>query len=100
MKARMLVTRIQKMLVLVLFLVVVLSANGQVESGRFVGRITDAQGASVPHAIVKATNTGTNIVQSAYHGLIGRIRDHARICRSVFAQRYGDGFSDDQRVEY
>ena len=65
MKARMLVTRIQKMLVLVLFLGVVLSANGQVESGRFVGRITDAQGASVPHAIVKATNTGTNIVQSA-----------------------------------
>jgi hypothetical protein len=36
-----------------------------VESGRFVGHITDAQGASVPHAIVKATNTGTNIVQSA-----------------------------------
>jgi hypothetical protein len=39
-----------------------LSTDGQVESGRFVGRITDVQGASVPHAIVKATNTGTNMV--------------------------------------
>ena len=40
-------------------------ASGQVEAGRFVGNITDAQGAAVPHAIVKATNTGTNIVQAA-----------------------------------
>jgi len=52
-------------MVLVLLLGAALSTNGQVESGRFVGRITDVQGASVPHAIVKATNTGTNIVQSA-----------------------------------
>ena len=35
------------------------------ESGRFVGHITDAQGASIPHALVKATNTGTNILQTA-----------------------------------
>jgi len=65
MKARKLSTRIQNVMVLVLLLGAALSTNGQVESGRFVGRITDVQGASVPHAIVKATNTGTNIVQSA-----------------------------------
>src|SRR6202020_3548789 len=40
-------------------------AFGQVEAGRFVGNITDAQWAGVPHAIVKATNTGTNGVQAA-----------------------------------
>src|SRR5258705_3022861 len=65
MKARKLIPRIQNVMVLVLLLGAALSTNGQVESGRFVGRITDVQGASVPHAIVKATNTGTNIVQSA-----------------------------------
>src|SRR5882724_7276163 len=65
MKARKLIPRIQNVMVLVFLLGVALSTNGQVESGRFVGRITDVQGASVPHAIVKATNTGTNIVQSA-----------------------------------
>src|SRR5260370_5837030 len=65
MKARKLATRIQNVMVLVLLLGAALSTNGQVESGRFVGRITDAQGASVPHGIVKATNTGTNIGQSA-----------------------------------
>jgi hypothetical protein len=64
MKARKLVIRIQNLMIL--FLLGAASfTNGQVESGRFVGRITDVQGASVPHAIVKATNTGTNIVQSA-----------------------------------
>jgi hypothetical protein len=56
--------RIQKVFLLVLFPGLVLSAFGQVESGRFVGHITDVQGAGVPHAIVKATNAGTNIVQS------------------------------------
>ena len=61
MKARTLITGIQS----VLLLGVALSAYGQVESGRFVGRISDVQGAGVPHAIVKATNTGTNIVQTA-----------------------------------
>ncbi len=65
MKARKPIIRIQNVMVLVLLLGAALSTNGQVESGRFVGRITDVQGASVPHAIVKATNTGTNIVQSA-----------------------------------
>src|SRR5260370_40964686 len=64
MKARKLVKKIQNVLVPVL-LGLASSAYGQVESGRFVGRITDAQGASVAHAIVKATNSGTNIVQSA-----------------------------------
>jgi Carboxypeptidase regulatory-like domain len=65
MKARQLIARVQNVIVLVLLLGAALSANGQVESGRFVGRIIDVQGAAVPHAIVKATNTGTNIVQSA-----------------------------------
>jgi hypothetical protein len=65
MKARALVTGIQNVLVLILLLGVALSTNGQVESGRFVGRITDVEGGEVPHAIVKATNTGTNIVQTA-----------------------------------
>jgi hypothetical protein len=40
-------------------------AKAQVETGRFVGRITDPQGALVPNAVVKATNLGTNIVQTA-----------------------------------
>jgi hypothetical protein len=64
MKARELIKKIQSVLVPAL-LGFALSAYGQVESGRFVGHITDIQGAGVPHAIVKATNTGTNIVQSA-----------------------------------
>ena len=65
MKARTLVIRIQNALVLILLLGLALSTFGQVESGRFVGRITDVQGGEVPHAIIKATNTGTNIVQTA-----------------------------------
>jgi Carboxypeptidase regulatory-like domain len=65
MKARKLVIRIQNVVVLALILGVTLSIYGQVEAGRFVGRITDVQGSEVPHAIVKATNTGTNIVQTA-----------------------------------
>src|SRR3981189_2655642 len=64
MKAHKLVKKIQNGLMPVL-LGLASSAFGQVESGRFVGHITDVQGAGVPHAIVKATNTGTNIVQSA-----------------------------------
>src|ERR1700738_1157933 len=64
MKARKVVTEIRSVMIPVL-LGVALSAYGQVEAGRFVGHITDAQGAAVPHAIVKATNVGTNIVQSA-----------------------------------
>ena len=37
----------------------------QVEQGRFVGRITDAQDSVIVGASVKVTNTGTNIVQTA-----------------------------------
>ncbi len=40
-------------------------ASAQVETGRFVGRITDVQDASIAAASVKVTNTGTNIVQTA-----------------------------------
>jgi hypothetical protein len=64
MKAHKFVTGVRSVMIPVL-LGVALSAYGQVEAGRFVGHITDAQGAAVPHAIVKATNVGTNIVQSA-----------------------------------
>lgn len=54
-------------LVLACFLFLLCAAWGraQVETGRFVGRITDPQGALVPGAVVKATNVGTNIVQTA-----------------------------------
>jgi hypothetical protein len=65
MKARRAVARIQNVWVLILLLGVTVSDYGQVESGRFVGHITDPQGAQVPHAMVKATNMGTNIVQTA-----------------------------------
>jgi hypothetical protein len=58
------ITGVQNAIALVLLLGIAFSAYGQVESGRFVGHITDAQGASVPHAMVKATNMGTNIVQT------------------------------------
>src|SRR3984957_20586353 len=64
MKARNLAMWIQRVMALFL-LGVTMPALGQVEAGRFVGNISDAQGAGVPHAIVKATNTGTNIVQAA-----------------------------------
>lgn len=50
---------------LALFLVLVLPVFGQVEKGRFVGRIADPQGAVVPNAKVKAVNVGTNIAQEA-----------------------------------
>jgi hypothetical protein len=39
--------------------------TAQVEQGRFVGQIVDPQGATVVGATVKATNQGTNIVQTA-----------------------------------
>ena len=42
------------------------TAFAQVEAGRFVGRITDPQGAVVVHATVRVTNMGTNSVQSAF----------------------------------
>ena len=47
------------------FFICASGAMAQVETGRFVGRITDPQGALVPNAVVKATNLGTNIVQTA-----------------------------------
>ena len=52
-------------LTLALFLALVLPAFSQVEKGRFVGRISDPQGAVVPKAQVKARNIGTNITQEA-----------------------------------
>lgn len=42
-----------------------IAMHAQVEQGRFVGRITDAQGASVAGATVQARNLDTNIVQTA-----------------------------------
>src|SRR5450755_2028804 len=40
-------------------------AMAQVESGRFVGRITDSSGAVVAHASVSARNVGTNLALNA-----------------------------------
>jgi len=65
------ITKGQRVVMLALLLGAAISAFGQVESGRFVGRITDAQGAAVPNATVKATNAGTNIVQAAITNSIG-----------------------------
>ena len=41
------------------------AAFAQVESGRFVGRITDSQGAVIAQANVSVKNVGTNITQTA-----------------------------------
>jgi hypothetical protein len=46
-------------------------ASAQVEQGRFVGRVVDSQDASVAGAVVKLTNTGTGIVQSAVTNRVG-----------------------------
>jgi Carboxypeptidase regulatory-like domain len=61
----------QRVVMPALLLGTAMSAFGQVESGRFVGRITDAQGAAVSNATVKATNAGTNLVQTAITNSIG-----------------------------
>ncbi len=45
-------------------LLLVMPGIAQVEKGRFVGRITDPQDAAIPGAVVKVTNTATNIVQT------------------------------------
>jgi len=42
-----------------------IAAFAQVESGRFVGRITDAQGAVIAQVNVSVKNVGTNITQTA-----------------------------------
>lgn len=60
-----LASKIQTVVMFALVLGVAMSAFGQVETGRFVGRIADEQGAVVPQATVKATNVGTNFVQTA-----------------------------------
>ncbi len=41
-------------------------ADAQVETGRFVGRITDPQGAVVPNATITVANLGTNLAQTAH----------------------------------
>ncbi len=53
------------------FLGVAMCASGQVESGRFVGHITDAQGAIVQNATITATNVGTNIGQTVSTNSLG-----------------------------
>jgi hypothetical protein len=65
MKAREVVSICWKAPILAVSLGVAMSAYGQVESGRFVGRVQDPQNAVVAHATVKATNIATNIVQTA-----------------------------------
>ena len=48
-----------------LLTVLACAARAQVEQGRLVGQVSDPQGAILPGAIVKLTNTGTGIVQNA-----------------------------------
>jgi hypothetical protein len=55
----------RRCLCVVLFAVLACAARAQVEQGRFVGQVTDPQGAAIPGANVKLTNMGTNIVQNA-----------------------------------
>jgi hypothetical protein len=54
-----------------LFVAVSTCAFAQVESGQFVRRITDAQGAVVQNAAIKVNNVTTNIVQEAQTNSIG-----------------------------
>lgn len=49
----------------VVLIVLSVGAMAQVESGRFVGRIIDSQGAVIAQASVSVQNTGTNITQTA-----------------------------------
>jgi hypothetical protein len=65
MKARFLVQILRLCLFAIIVLLLTLSAAAQVEQGRFVGRIADPQDASVTGALVKVTNNGTNISQTA-----------------------------------
>ena len=65
MKARYLVQILRLCLFAIIVSLLTLSAAAQVEQGRFVGRIADPQDASVTGALVKITNTGTNISQTA-----------------------------------
>ncbi|HEY5212317.1 MAG TPA: carboxypeptidase-like regulatory domain-containing protein [Acidobacteriaceae bacterium] len=59
-------------LVLLLSATFVSVARAQVEQGRFVGQITDPQGAVIPGANVKLTNEGTNIVHKAVTNSTGQ----------------------------
>lgn len=65
MKVCKLFSDVRSVVLLSLLLGVVVSGLAQVEAGRFVGRITDAQGAGVIQATVKVMNVNTNIVQTA-----------------------------------
>ena len=59
-------------LVLLLSATLVSAARAQVEQGRFVGQITDPQGAVIAGANVRLTNEGTNIVQKAVTNSTGQ----------------------------
>lgn len=59
-------------LVLLLLATLVSAARAQVEQGRFVGQITDPQGAVIAGANVRLTNEGTNIVQKAVTNSTGQ----------------------------
>jgi hypothetical protein len=65
MKARYLVQIVRLCLFAIIVSSLTLSGAAQVEQGRFVGRIADPQDASVTGALVKITNNGTNISQTA-----------------------------------
>jgi hypothetical protein len=46
-------------------------ASAQVEQGRFVGRIADPSDSVIPGALIKITNLGTNITQTATTNQVG-----------------------------
>ena len=62
---------IRRPAMLALFLVLTIPVIAQVESGQFVGQITDSQGAVVQNATVKVRNVATNIVQQAQTNSVG-----------------------------
>lgn len=57
-------TFIQLSLALALLVLCGEGLQAQVEQGRFVGRVTDSQGAAVVGALVQSKNLGTNLIQS------------------------------------
>ncbi len=65
MKVCKIISNVRSAILMLLVMGAAVSGIAQVEAGRFVGRITDAQGAVVMQAGVKVTNVNTNITQSA-----------------------------------
>lgn len=69
---RSVIQALRRCLVLLLSATLVSAARAQVEQGRFVGQITDPQGAVIAGANVRLTNEGTNIAQKAVTNSTGQ----------------------------